>query len=172
MRKALLALSLAIAPTAAHAQAFLTMEHLMLGMPRAQVLDRLHSLTCKGDRCHAVMSLVCGLLQAGPHRDECMKPYTVAGVEATMWAIEFMDERLASVYVTLPERHFGKVVATLIGRFGVPSEDSNTKSRRLSWNDANTTLVAVQRSGGSDVSSVYLSTKAHADLQRKRDRPE
>lgn len=172
MRRTLLLLSLSIAATAAHGQSLLMMEHVMLGMPRAQVLDRLHSLTCKGERCHAVMALVCGYYESGPRREACMKPYTLAGIEASMWAIEFMDGRLASVYVTLPERHFSKLADALIGRFGVPAEDTKAKSRRLSWHDGNVTLVAVQHSGGSEVSSVYLSSKAHAEVQRKRDRPQ
>ncbi|HVL34933.1 MAG TPA: hypothetical protein VM489_04605 [Burkholderiales bacterium] len=176
MRKALASLLLALAAPPAFAQAWLTLGPLMLGMPRAQVLERMPLLNCQGNRCHVLVPLACGHLRPGAEREGCTKPFLIAGVEPTLWSLEFMDGRLASIYITLPARHFDKVAAALAFQYGAPTEQrpaaaKAAESRRLAWEDATGVLIAVDRAGGSDVTALSLSTRSHAELQRKRDKP-
>lgn len=151
----------------------LTFKGHAIGDPKSAVLPKF-AVRCNGDHCFNFPARTC----VGGPDTECFKSLSYGGVLPTWLSLQFSDERLVLVQLTLPVYEFESFAAALMERFGKPAFDERSTvktmagaelaQRKLAWEQGDALLTFSQRGSRIDESSLTFASKSYLAVRKDK----
>ncbi len=168
------------------AQPPLEFKGVPIGATKAELLATLPGFKCNGQFCFWFLQLepdrVCKPLSDMSDRNRKCREQAILtsrfGPGATKdYTVRIVEDRVASVAITIYETSFDITVAALTEKYGRPTVDETSTvqnragatfdNRRVAWKRPDGAIIAQQRSTSVDESVVHMTTHAAADVAAK-----
>lgn len=148
----------------------LTFKGFSIGAGKAEFTSAFPGIKCTGETCIMAPSRDCSY--ADPQQSECFKAMSYGGFLPDYVAAKFENDRLVSVYISVPEPRFRSLSVAMKERFGAPTQERDRPvqnragatfdNKVLVWRAAEGQLTLTQRAGKIDQSSVFLISLKYA----------